>query len=828
MRHLLLFFILLVGEQIVFSKYAFAEPSKVELYKSVFGDVPEQKRYSFDVPVVVDGRILENVGVEVGDAAEEGAVEVEVERFLRVVKPEMNAVAYAALAEKLRGQEKFSTHLFTSDDVAIAMDAGDLVLRVSVAPHAKSTRNISIRALPDYSKLDIEDVSDISAYVNFRPTYEYQFNGINEGRLPFRMRSDGALNIMGAVLEGDVTYFENTDRKWQRGNVRAVKDFPDKIVRVAAGDLSYPTVGFQAGPALGGLTVARNFSLQPYLVTNPTGSTSFVLDEEATVDVYVNQGKAASYRLQPGPYDVSDFPVTNGVNDVKVEIIEDSGKREVIDFALVNDNSLLSKGLHEFAYNVGTPSENSNGNYVYDDSTPSFTGFHRFGAKDDLTLGVNAQASEFQQMAGTEVTKAVDFGVFKHELGLSEGDNVSPDYATKLQYSYNDVSNRFDFDPSFDISAQYKGRDFVALGQDVATNNYSYQYEARYRQRAVFDINTGVGAEYRVGRDEQADDWSVNTFVNKSVGEGTSVNVNMEYEKDRRFGVLFSLSKTIPAEPYSAFLFRNTKENITNVNLRYTPEKNVGGVGANVSATRGNEVKNVTSELYTNQYFTELSGRHRYAENDSGSDEVSSEVELQMGSALVFADGHVGLSRTVGNSFAMVVPHKTIRDKKVGVNRHQVNGSEFYEAKTGLFGPAVVPDLSSYLYQNVKVDAASLPFGYAVDKDSYHVLPGYKSATVIDFGSGPTVLVDGVLKNANGEVMSLVVGDVVSLNDSGMQPQQFFTNREGRFRVANVKAGRYKIVLNDYPELSYSFDIEEEMIGQYDLGVVKLLSGVSQ
>ena len=48
------------------------------------------------------------------------------------------------------------------------------------------------------------------------------------------------------------------------------------------------TAGFQSYQSLLGLTVARNFSLQPYRITQPLGQTSFFLKAPSKVEVLVN------------------------------------------------------------------------------------------------------------------------------------------------------------------------------------------------------------------------------------------------------------------------------------------------------------------------------------------------------------------------------------------------------------------------------------------------------------------------------------------------------------------------------------------------------------
>ena len=82
-------------------------------------------------------------------------------------------------------------------------------------------------------------------------------------------------NVMGWVLEGKTDVLEAGDPGFQRGDVRLVRDDPANALRYIAGDITVPVSGaFQALVPLGGISVSRNFSLQPYRITASDGNAS--------------------------------------------------------------------------------------------------------------------------------------------------------------------------------------------------------------------------------------------------------------------------------------------------------------------------------------------------------------------------------------------------------------------------------------------------------------------------------------------------------------------------------------------------------------------------
>ena len=85
------------------------------------------------------------------------------------------------------------------------------------------------------------------------------------------MAVENAINIHDWVFETDALYTEDGSPEWQRGNTRFVRDDAERMWRYSAGDLSYPVAGFQRFQSMGGVAVTKDFTLQPYRITEPTG-----------------------------------------------------------------------------------------------------------------------------------------------------------------------------------------------------------------------------------------------------------------------------------------------------------------------------------------------------------------------------------------------------------------------------------------------------------------------------------------------------------------------------------------------------------------------------
>lgn len=302
--------------------------------------------------------------------------------------------------------------------LGLSYDAEMARLVVRPAGEFMQRQDIAIRGHALAPGEEVVMPAAISGFANFRLGQDIVTEGGGgtapgrDGRQPLRIDTDGAINIRNWVLEGRADYLEDASHSLARRDVRLVRDLPDKMVRLAAGDLSYPVTGFQSYQPMLGVSVARNFSLQPYRVTVPTGETSFTLDSPARVDVLVNGQRARTLRLDPGSYDISDFPVADGGNEVTLEITDAAGRVERKTFSLFSDQQLLQKGLHEFAYNAGIRSETVDRKLEYDAAAPGVSLFHRYGFSDTVTGGLSAQGDRDTRQAalsGLMVTKAGTF-----------------------------------------------------------------------------------------------------------------------------------------------------------------------------------------------------------------------------------------------------------------------------------------------------------------------------------------------------------------------------------------------------------------------------------
>jgi len=340
-------------------------------------------------------------------------------------------------------------------------------LEVSVPPQIRrpSTTDVFYHAFKPAG--EIINPSPFSASLNLRGGVDYveeSPTGGSQGLQTPQLDFVGALNFNTWVAEAQGFYNADSAQPLHRGDVRLLHDDPERMLRYAAGDLSYPMTSFQTFVPMAGFTLAKNFSLQPYRVTQPQGNTAFFLKNPSKVEVLVNGRLVQTLQLPAGQQNLRNFPFASGANDVHLRITDPVGRVETIALSFFFDSTLLARGEQEFAYSVGLPSRIENDRYHYDTDSPTLSAFHRIGLTERVTAGLNLRADWKVQVAGAESVFATPFGTFQGEYSASHNENAGFGQAARLQYRYYDASAGNPSGRIWSVGLAYRDRHFSNLG----------------------------------------------------------------------------------------------------------------------------------------------------------------------------------------------------------------------------------------------------------------------------------------------------------------------------------------------------------------------------
>ncbi|NJR20485.1 MAG: hypothetical protein HC777_02790 [Hyphomonadaceae bacterium] len=202
-------------------------------------------------------------------------------------------------------------------------------------------------------------------------------------------------------------------------------------------------------------------TLQPDRIVRMRGTQSFSLDEPAEVVVSINGRIVTRRAFAPGNYDISDFPLLVGRNQVELDIISQSGRRETLSFDQFIDTRLLDEGRDDFGLAIGIASRLGNRQQrLYDASDWVLNGYYLKGFSQRLTLGIATTISERRRNVLTTGVYAGATGVVSARLGLNSGSGQRQlvggigvvQARTDPQFNRSSANLRMSFDARLDLN----------------------------------------------------------------------------------------------------------------------------------------------------------------------------------------------------------------------------------------------------------------------------------------------------------------------------------------------------------------------------------------
>jgi outer membrane usher protein len=790
-------------------------PSEEDLFKQVFGE-SRSAFQEINVPLYLDNHLAGEIPISILS----DQVLVDRSTLGRELEGKLQPDIHAQMMEGNTNRQ-ISIQALEALGVQAVFDEADLELRVRTTPAVRAVSTVDLLNRAPSVGGETVSPSAFSTYVNLRTGMDYvqqSASGRGEGLQPFRADLEGAVNLNGWVIEGTGSYSENAPSLWRRDDLRLVRDDPERMIRYSAGDLAYPTTGFQTFQPMLGVTAARNFSLQPYRVTHPLGQTSFFLKAPSTVQVLVNGQQVQTLQLPAGPHNLRDFLFASGANDVVLRITDDVGRVETIQLSFFFDAQLLAQGEHEFSYSIGAPSRFGETGPEYEYDLPVLSLFHRLGITDRLTAGVNFQGNEQQQLFGMDAVWATRLGTFQPDIGMSTLEGHGLGYAARLGYRYYDAASPLG--TAFALSAQYTSPSFAPLGNRDPFNVAEWRFSARYSQRLGWGVHGGIGGTYELRREAPTALSGLNIFMSKRFGRNSYMDITL----DRRETVLgkteyrayASLSVFFDGGRQNVRTTHDTFTRTTRSDWRYNSARHVGGLDGNLGVQRTPDDYSLFGAANYTGYRAEASLAHDITTPSHHGEELDSRTRLRFGTALVYAGGQFALSRPVRDSFAIVAAQPEVKGQKIGVDPV----ADGHLAKINRWGPAVIPDLNPYLVRKLSIDAPELPPGYDIGPGAYAVQPTYKSGTVIVVGSDATVLLGGLLEAPDGTPISLQAGEIVAIGEE-QRVVEFFTNRRGKFNAEGLRPGFYEMRLFLDSSARITFEIPKGTAGFYEIGTLK-------
>lgn len=767
---------------------------------------------------------------------------------LKALHPVLLVEDYQQLQQAVDAKQRLSLDDLQDVGLKAVYDSAHLNLDISLNPQRRKARSLSLgnkRTRPS-KPTNVIAPAHSSAYVNIRSSLSHEHDSDSQWQDGLQIQAESHLKVGKVALENRHRY-QGASGQVKRDYSRIVVDDEERLWRLQAGDVRTSTWGFQQSEALLGIQVAKNFRIDPYLDTSVAVTRQFVLDADATVEVFVNDVLRKTLRLQAGEYALSELGVHSGANDIRLQITDVFGQEHEQRFSIFHDARLLNPGVARYEVGGGVAAHVQNGEQHYTTDQALFAAYYEQGVTENLTANLSAKVAEGAYQHGVGATVATPVGNVRTQWGKTHHQQQGGAQAVQVQYHVKGRDKT-----QLALSAEYRDKAFLPLGFDAKGEDFTppqnanpmkQQYSGRLTKTLAKGLSASVRAEYQQQYDAVDAKITAGLNVRKQLKGGASANLDLEHarqgeqQQERQFKVSYrtpigTLQANKRYKTFSADY--DSLDNATLLQYQVA-QQNVVGPGSLKGAlrlkSRGDE-HSFAGNMSYRYPEVELKASHRiYPATGDDKKAWQHATTLNVNTAVAYADGEWAVSRPIGQGFALLKTDDPL-DKPLAVARgngvftHTIDDGDDlpdrYQAVLTGPGQAVITDLSAYQYQQLHVDDSNLVSGDQLSQTQFALRPSYKSGYLLELDAESGYIVDGRIQDAQGEAIVLKAGVLIAQGQSREIP--FFTNRSGRFRIPSVPAGSYVLQLHAYPNDQQEIQVVQHADKLQDLGLIQLSS----
>ncbi len=659
--------------------------------------------------------------------------------------------------------------------IAAKFDPDTVTLEVTVVAAAFSGTRINLGPVRRAGTIF---PTDNSVFLN----YGFNANGDESfGRRQYQFATEFAARA------GNWLFYNTTSQQWGEGPqagfarllTNAQYDDRPNLRRLTLGDFFTPGFDLAGSVPMGGASLSKFYSMDPYFVQYPTAAFSTEVAFPSTVQVRIDGNLIAQRQVQPGPVDITN--ITSGITGgqgVSVVIRDPFGREQVLQQPFFFATNLgLAEGLHEYSYNLGFLRRDY-GFESNDYADLAASGFHRYAFTNQLTAGLRGQATR-------DIYNLGGFGTYQSPLGILGGGasigGRSSDSGPAASVAYSYTGNNF----SFNLGTLYRSRDYVQLSDLLA----GFRIRAnQYVSGSLFSQQLGtLTATY-------------NGLTSYDGPEAKIANVTYSRGMLQNRGLLtFNYVRTMEPQTSNTwqlsfrYFFDLTTSLIASVGgsgsgnsqaltlQRIVPQ----GEGVGYELTAGRFDGDAPDAMF-GRAFVQANAAHvtlgaEYAR--------ASRAEAGPGLARLFVSGSLGavdgrffVARPVQDSFAVV--------STSGLEGVPVYANGWYAGKTNASGEVVATNLASYYDNFISFGTRELPLDYVFESAEKVISPPTKSGTMVSFAVRKNrAIVGRLLGMLDGTSVPLEFREIVL--QRGDTTIKNFTARRGEFYIDGIDPGVY-------------------------------------
>jgi outer membrane usher protein len=516
------------------------------------------------------------------------------------------------------------------------------------------------------------------------------------------------------------------------------------LITYKAGDLITGGLPWSRPIRVAGVQAQSNFSLRPDLVTTPLLSLGATAAVPSTVDLYVNDTKAHSQAVDPGPFTLFNVPVVAGPGEARLVVRDASGNQKEIAAPFYASPDLLVPGLSEWSLEAGLPRigyGSEEDRYLL---SPVASATLRRGIVDWLTAEAHAEIGAGIGNGGVgAVFTTGTFGVASASLSASQGPGGMGGQAT-LGYETSllgfTISTSFlrTFGAYEDLASATAMMDNAAAAAALGNSGPARQIDRIAISTAIpLEWKPSIGLSYlgTVDAGNRRTDL-LNLTYSQTLPFGGSLYANAFHHFGAEGKTGFSMGFNVPLDAEVTMSSGLSSENggtAFNVDVMKPLGLAPGDSGWRIRNVQGPSPRREASFSYRSQLGLAQIGVSQQNSAFSGS--------LALRGSVAAMGGGIFMSEWIDDSFAVV---------DTGVPGVDVLYDNRPVGTTNARGKVLVPRLKSYEANRISIDPTGLPIDAETPITEEVVAPADRAGVTVAFK---------VNSNADAALVSFVRGD---------------------------------------------------------------------
>ena len=581
-----------------------------------------------------------------------------------------------------------------------------------------------------------------------------------------------------------------TPRRLTRLESTFTRNFPEQNKTLRFGDTATRAGLLGRNVYFGGIQFGSNFALTPGFVSQPAPVLTGTSASPSTVELYINNVLRQTSTVPTGPFAINNLPTLNGNGDARLVVRDQLGRETVITQSFFSNGRLLTPGLNDWSVEAGRLRQDlGTASIKYGSAFTS--GTWRRGYNPRLTLEGRTELTAELRTLQAGAIAGLPFGLLGNAaVTTSRKNSVGTGRQWLLGLESSGLRS------STFVQAQGASRNFRQLGQLDSSSPTQMQLAANWTYTlprwGTFGLGYASASRYDSSR--------VNSYsVNYSVQINKQVSLNLIANEVRGDARASSLGVNL------TILFDHNRIATVTANSRNGSNDLYATVSQNPDATNPLGLRTLVGKLQ-NQERQEAGlyylGQRGVVTADISRSPNQTALRLGANGGVVLAESNLFATQRLLDSFALVGV-KGYANIGVGLGSN-------VQARTNANGIAMIPRLSPYQSNQIRLDASELPINAEIDSIEQYAVPAYRSAVKITFP----------VRSGRGALLKMLLddGDVAPAGAIAQiegDKQEFYVARRGEAFVTGLRAQNRITLSWKGQQCTFDVALPEEMPDEF-------------